>query len=278
MSWIITPQQKHPVSPFLLDTYPGAAAAYSLRQLRTGVTNVVRVRRSSDNAELDFTAAQVTNGTLTGWVGAGNNGFVRTWYDQSGNGRDASQTTTSQQPEIVLNGALITEGLKPALSFNGISHSFNHNYSITTASTILAVAKLTAVASSVEPIYEATAPNTSLRNGMIGDANNSGQWGTYMNSWKLSGYSAQGTRRLMISISDGLTSGTVQNTLATNGAVTTVTDTGRYAGDALDRRSIMRTSLDFTRGVVQEIIVWPTAQTSSRVGIESNINGHYAIY
>ena len=31
-------------SSFLLDTYTGAAAAYSLRQLRTGVTSVIRVR------------------------------------------------------------------------------------------------------------------------------------------------------------------------------------------------------------------------------------------
>ena len=35
---------------YLLDIYPGAAAAYSLRQIRTGVTNVVRVRRDNDDA------------------------------------------------------------------------------------------------------------------------------------------------------------------------------------------------------------------------------------
>ena len=43
----------------LLDSYPGAAAAYSLRRLVTGATASIRVRRSSDNQETDigFTSA-----------------------------------------------------------------------------------------------------------------------------------------------------------------------------------------------------------------------------
>ncbi len=35
----------------LLDIYGGASAAYSLRRLSKDATNVVRVRRSSDNTE-----------------------------------------------------------------------------------------------------------------------------------------------------------------------------------------------------------------------------------
>ena len=46
-----------------------AAAAYSLRNLSASYTgNVVEVRRSSDDAEESFTAAEVADGTLTGWV------------------------------------------------------------------------------------------------------------------------------------------------------------------------------------------------------------------
>jgi hypothetical protein len=44
--------------PLLLDAVPGAAAAYSLRQLSNAYTGpVVTVRRSSDNAEEDFKAS-----------------------------------------------------------------------------------------------------------------------------------------------------------------------------------------------------------------------------
>jgi len=105
-SFLINPYRFGVASNLLLDLYPGAAAAYSLRQLRTGVTSVVRVRRSSDNTEADFTASQITDGTLTSWVGAGNGGFVRTWYDQSGNVRNATQAIAANQPRIVDAGVV----------------------------------------------------------------------------------------------------------------------------------------------------------------------------
>ena len=78
----------------LLDTYPNASAAYSLRDLASASVGsaVVRVRRSSDNTEQDFTAVEITDGTLTTFTGA-NNGFVTTWYDQSGKGNDSAQAT-----------------------------------------------------------------------------------------------------------------------------------------------------------------------------------------
>ena len=49
-----------------------AAAAYSLRNLSTSYTgNVVDVRRSSDDTEDSFTAAEVADGTLTDFVNVG---------------------------------------------------------------------------------------------------------------------------------------------------------------------------------------------------------------
>ena len=106
---------------FLLDQFPGAAAAYSLRKLSADTTNAVRVRRSSDNTEADFTPAQIGDGSLLAWVGAGvsNNGLVTTWYDQSGNANHATQATAASQPKIVDAGALVTENGKVALSFDG---------------------------------------------------------------------------------------------------------------------------------------------------------------
>ena len=57
-------------SSFLLDDYPNTNGySYSLRQLSSTVTNVVRVRRGSDNTEQDFTAAGITDGTLATFCG-----------------------------------------------------------------------------------------------------------------------------------------------------------------------------------------------------------------
>jgi hypothetical protein len=90
-----------------------AAAAYSLRNLSDSYTgSVVEVRRSSDGALRSFTAAEVTDGTLVAWVGAGNNGTVSKWYDQSTtsgvpNANHAVQTDAASQPRIVIDGELI---------------------------------------------------------------------------------------------------------------------------------------------------------------------------
>lgn len=103
------------ISTRILDTYP-ATAAYSLRKLRTGVTNVISVRRSSDNAESAFTADEIIDGTLTTWVGA-NNGFITTIYDQVGS-NNAVQSISTRQPIIVKAGVLQRTNGLPTVDFS----------------------------------------------------------------------------------------------------------------------------------------------------------------
>ena len=109
-----------PTSQLLLDQYPSASVAYSLRELSTAFVGqpVVRVRRSDNNAEQDFTATEITDGTLETFVGAGNDGFVTTWYDQSGGGNNAVQATASKQPQLVNSGVVIFNNGKPSCVFN----------------------------------------------------------------------------------------------------------------------------------------------------------------
>ena len=47
------------------------------------------------------------------------NGLVTKWYDQSGNGYDVSQATTTRQPIIVSGGQLIQVGNRPAVLADG---------------------------------------------------------------------------------------------------------------------------------------------------------------
>ena len=95
-------------APQIARRFGGASAAFSLRDIGANGTRVVTVRRDSDNATEDFSAEQITNGALAAFVGSGNNGYVNTWYDQSGNGNHATQSDTSEQPQIVdnINGVL----------------------------------------------------------------------------------------------------------------------------------------------------------------------------
>ena len=105
--------------PLLLDAVPGAAAAYSLRQLSNSYTGpVVTVRRSSDDAEEDFKASEIDDGTLAAWVGSGNDGFVYRWWDQSGNANHAVAPADANEPKIVDAGVVITDEGFPAIRFD----------------------------------------------------------------------------------------------------------------------------------------------------------------
>jgi hypothetical protein len=112
----------------LLDLYPSAAAAFSLRKLRAAYTgSAIRVRRSSDNAEqnIGFDAnGNLDTSSLTSFCGSGN-GFVTTWYDQSGNGLNVTSTLAISQPQIVNAGSVILENSQPSIKFDGVNDYFS---------------------------------------------------------------------------------------------------------------------------------------------------------
>lgn len=83
-------------------------AAYSLRPLRTQyVGPLFKLRRASDNAELDFYVDLLTFrldlDAIASW--AGGDSFCVTWYDQSGNGVDLIETVASRQRIYEINAA-----------------------------------------------------------------------------------------------------------------------------------------------------------------------------
>jgi hypothetical protein len=105
---------------FLLDTYTGAAAGYSVRRIASSATNLMRIREDSGDTETDI--GYDSNGDLDTAAIASHcgtaNGFVVSWVDQSGNGNDANQSTTTAQPKIYDGTAVVTEGTRPAIEFD----------------------------------------------------------------------------------------------------------------------------------------------------------------
>lgn len=97
-----------------------AAAAFDINKIVRGAyanatTQVVRVRRSGDNAEANF---GVLASGLTNWVaatefcvagGGTQNGFIVTVYDQTDNNRHYTQSTPAAQPQIIAGGVLQTD-------------------------------------------------------------------------------------------------------------------------------------------------------------------------
>ncbi len=81
------------------------SVAYWLRRLSDSYSGaLIKVRRSSDNALLDiwFTSTWwLDTSTLLNFSSGSISAFVHTWYDQSWNSLNATQTNTSNQPRIV---------------------------------------------------------------------------------------------------------------------------------------------------------------------------------
>jgi hypothetical protein len=251
-----------------LDFATGAAAAYSLRNLSTSYSgNVVDVRRDSDDTEESFTAAEVADGSLETWVGAGNNGYVTTWYDQSGNTNDATQATTTAQPKIVDAGALVTGGL----DFDGVDDSLGTNIFTSSSQPISKFA-----VGSFDSITAATyfIDGSADNRGVIGAAA-AGTWRIF------AGGTADDYSTSISLATDYLTSGIF------NGASTNLQVNGSNLGnksvgtDGLDKVQIGSGNVGggaFLDGKIAEVIIYTTDQSANRVGIETNINNHYSIY
>jgi len=130
----------------LLDTYTGAAAAYSLRKLRSAYSgSAIRVRRSNDNAETDIgfnVFGELDTVALAAHCGS-NDGFVVTWYDQAST-NDATQSTTANQPKIYVGTTgVVTENGKPTIYFDGFVQLGIGNFSSLTEGNAFFVAKST---------------------------------------------------------------------------------------------------------------------------------------
>jgi hypothetical protein len=273
--------------PLLLDAVPGAAAAYSLRQLSNSYTGpVVTVRRSSDSAEADFKASEIDDGTLAAFCGAGD-GLVKTWHDQSGNGRDASQGTAAAQPKIVDSGSLVTEGGKAALEFDGTDDHLETPYRALSATSLSLFCALKAdangeifssldtVGGSSSGVFFAVSGDVYslfLRNGGTNPGNLSATT-PVIGVQSLAAFT--------------LTNNGTNNDclIATNGAIEA--DQAYGQGENIERlipffigayNNNVGATAGFLTGAIQELIVYQSDQTANRQRIEGDINRHFGIF
>ena len=269
------------VGESVLQIAPSATAAYSLRSLTGGDPKVVRVRRDTgggagDNDEQDFTASGISSGALVDFVGSGNDGFVETWYDQSGNGSDAVQATAAEQPKIVSSGSLVAD--------NGID--FDGSGDILTASSLSGMGSVISVitasirdsgaGASVSVGSSAASSNTYfaiIEGGSVSQANARNTTSVAASA------SVSGATRLSFALTTGQTStksGALGGTL-----VETTSDYGDdFTSGELDTVTIGKlrpTSGTTFNGRMREILIYNTDQTANRTAIEANIANHYNI-
>ena len=279
---IINPYLVQPSVPafsFLLDTYSGSAAAYSAaRRLSSTYTgSLIRVRRSSDNAEQDigYTVGNLLDeSALTTFVGA-NNGFVTKWYDQSGNGRDVIRIFAVDQPRIVLSGTIETDGSKPSVNFDGYKPMIYSTGVAYSAAAILGKVTTQNLINYVVGGVSGGTDNGLYYNGTLGGGNIFGAFdGTNSVSSNIGdlnrnlGWFNMKLSRMYVSKNGGsLFDGTFSNSIIFGGNTL----------NGLGGRDVGTDGLYF-KGKIQEAVFWSSEQSANESGIKSNINTFYSIY
>ena len=273
-------------SPLLLDTYPGAAAAYSLRKLSSTYNgSAIRIRRSSDNAETDigFVSNTLDTASLLTFCGVGN-GFITTWYDQSGNIKNATQATATNQPRIVTSGLYLGY-----LIFDGN----DDNLISTTGSSI------PWNGSTGAHIVTVTSPNVGLVNGAFDFAATvnvpfTGAWGIIYHTvgptflkWRFGTGEVNNaelytrTSSTAFCIVNTNKNSSTETLYLNNSLVKTVT--GKLTTLANNSPTTIHISFapsagGYWGGFQKEIVMYNINQSANVDGINTNINSFYTIY
>jgi hypothetical protein len=266
------------------DAFGGVTAYYSLRQFTEAETlNAIRVRRSSDDTEQDIgfdSNGDLDTTALLAFVGTGgtDNGFVTTFYDQSGNGNNATNSTDSEQPLIVSSGSLTQLNSKAAINGDGADDvlSLSTGLNLSSGYSIFQVVQIPSANTYGITISSTDVSNFS-RTMMFGSFIKFSADGTNYDNY--GGGGNKGAQNLWSSVVDG--SGnldTNRNGSAYGSTITSVT--GTFELDIIGT-NIGVNSFEF----FQELIVFNSDQSSNLgtvttgggTGIEGNINTYFDI-
>jgi hypothetical protein len=278
--------------PLLLDTYSGAAVAYSVRKLRTAYSGAaLRVRRSSDNAESDigFVSNQLDTASLLSFVGAGN-GFVTTWYDQSGNARNVTQTTAANQPRIVNAGVLDVQNGKATLVYDGSNDSLfrtntnifnNKNYGVTfVANRIVSTPVTTSrnvfyLSTPSQNITRYAISRTTSSNYNLGGRRLDGAGGQNITTINTYNNTSMYLNTAVIDWGNSDAYLYVNNNIEAS-SITFLTDGSTSATNAAYLAICSADNQTFLNANVSEVIVYESSQNIS--AINTNINSYFNIY
>lgn len=267
------------VPPLLLNLFPGASAAYSLRKLDTTYAgSAIQVRRTSDNAtqNIGFVNNVLDLAALTTFLGA-NTGTVSIWYDQSGNGRNLINATAIEQPIIYAGGPVTFNGT-PYFKLDGVDDRLvNSGFDPTNAGVVSTfTVALAAMSTSNTAVFLQQDQTAGSR---------IGQWARFSSGVSQSitfntaqtAFTSNGTT-VTSSVPYVYTSirrpANVQNYVngTTGGAVAT---TGTPIFNAAATVYIGRRATEALAGLMSEVVMYPLDQTTTRAAIEQNIRNYY---
>ena len=231
------------------------------------------------DAQLEEGSSATTyNPTTTSIAG---DGAVTTWYDQSGNGNNATNSTESEQPLVVSGGTLVEENGKAAIDFDGVDDYLTSASLATTLSSIDFISAFTVFnGSSNNLTVWSVSDNTttqvtrSMRN-IIGQFDFQERDGSATRVTRGGSTTTQNLSSSLASIASGTNvygNGTLADTDTTS--LTSIALNSFNIG-AYDRSTGLE---NFWDEPIQELIIFNSDQSSNRTSMETNINDHFDIY
>lgn len=288
-----TPTPSSTPTPRILNLYPGAAGAWSLRKLDNNYAgSAIRVRRSSDNTELNIGFdgnGDLDTTTLLTFVGA-NSAFVTTWYDQSGLGRNLAQATAANQPRIVNAGTIDRKGTqnKPSIKFDGSNDYLSLTTGITSSniSTFIVAGDAANGNSGVFGLYPPTGFDYQSLDSALLETGGPGDWLSWLNNfsngtnmWSISQTGTGSTPYQLVNAMKQPTGAQLLTSGSTRASVTKALSNGSHSGIQMGARV---NNLAFTPpyfdGYYQENIFYLIDQTGNLTTINNDINTYYGIY
>jgi hypothetical protein len=208
-------------------------------------------------------------------INAGGGGFVTTWYDQSINGNNATQSTPANQAQIVLNGFLIRDALsKPTTTWTTDRYTLTNGINPNTK--YLSIGVLNRTANSNVIIHIGVAGSISGINGQqtfIWSAT-TGNIRSDMSS--VVNHGNETSTGAFITTSEKNASDL--KTIYLNGIALPITATQAPSLTGTNMNAFGQTGTNFTTCQYQEYIYWDSDQSADRVAIETLINDYYAIF
>ena len=270
-------------STYLVDLY-SPEGSFSFRKTSSTSTNAIRIRRSSDSAEQDigFVGDDLDTASMAAFVGV-NSAYLTTWYDQSGNGFNLTQTTATKQPRIVNAGTNethngfvcakydgINDWLTGGTSFmnlNGLDSMFSTAVvSSTLANNVVYARSRYASADGRFTMNSSGGVNSVLIQNTLNIKNPIGGIGTGLYNQQWDGANLRIYKNDSLEISNVIP-GTCGNLVSRFlvGAYNNAGDTGEQAGF-------------FQSGKIQELNIWKVDKSADRTDINTDINTYYTIY
>ena len=264
----------------LFDIQGGAYGAYSLRYLNREYNgDVILGYHDGTAATQGFTPTEIIDGTLLAWAD-GDHVRVKTFYDQSGNGNDATQTARYNMPTVVISGVMqFLYGTIPAVNFDGSNDFIPLNSALPDINTgsfsSFCVGKFdTDVGGTLEMMLSLGSTSGSGRLYIPYGQNSEFGWG-YAATWNAVTTALDTDPHIFTAIA-GSTQGNFQPFIdgTSKGSATLASNTtsGTYGIGGLN--SATAYELD---GKVAEVIVYSSDQSAKRTTLEKNIMDYYGI-